>query len=125
MENIDARVTISPATSIIYLKTAVLERWNMKEGKPKILIVIFTVICALFAVISAFSRQLLTLYLAIKYNGDIKNTGSIEISGNPHGPTVVWIQEKCQSYLFTAVFALIAISGIIYLVALKRKKRYG
>jgi Na+-transporting methylmalonyl-CoA/oxaloacetate decarboxylase beta subunit len=97
----------------------------MKKEKSTKMIAIFTVICALVSLISAFFSSLLPLYLFYKFNMDTRSAGSIGIIGGADGPTAVYVSGQSSSHLFSAIFALLAVLGIIYLVIAKYKKNHN
>lgn len=92
-----------------------------KQIKDKV-IAICTALCALIAIFSALSDMLLSLYLYNRFNINAKNAGSTGIIGGADGPTAVFISGEISSDWFTAVFAFLAVLGIIYLVINKYKK---
>ena len=87
-----------------------------------IIITALTVICALIALVSAFSGPLLSLYLSNKFNIDTKDASSIGIIGGADGPTAIFVSEHNNSHWFTAVFALLTILGVIYLLKTKHSE---
>lgn len=89
------------------------------------MIAIFTVICAFAAFISAFFSYLLPLFLSYKFNTDTRNAGSIGVIGGADGPTAIYVSGQSSSHLFTAIFTLLAILGIVYLVIAKHKKTHS
>ncbi|MFY9380670.1 MAG: sodium ion-translocating decarboxylase subunit beta [Eubacteriales bacterium] len=85
---------------------------------------IFTVLCALMAFVSVFPQIIFSLYLSNKYNVDTANASTVGIIGGADGPTAIFISGQI-SYLFTAVFVLLTILGIIYLVINKYKQNHN
>lgn len=94
----------------------------MKRRKTNIVVAVFTVICGIISLVSAFFKPLLTLYLANKSNIDIKNAASVGIIGGADGPTAIFISDQGKSSWFTVVFALLTILGAVYLFFEKYKK---
>jgi len=94
----------------------------MKGKTLKVVVAVFTVIFAILAIVSAFSGLLLKLYLSREFNMDMKDAASIGIIGGADGPTVIFLSGNIPSGLHTAIFALLAVSGIIYLVVERFKK---
>lgn len=94
----------------------------MKKGKTTKIITILTIVCALIALISAFSDSLLALYLSYKFNMDTRDASSVGIIGGADGPTAIYVSGQISSHWFTIIFALLTILGIIYLVITKYKK---
>ncbi|TZE80683.1 sodium ion-translocating decarboxylase subunit beta [Calorimonas adulescens] len=97
----------------------------MKKEKIMKAIAILTILCGLFTFISVLSSYLLPLYLSYKFNIDTRNAGSIGIIGGADGPTAIYVSGQFSSHLFTAIFALLTILGIIYLVIAKYKKNHN
>jgi len=93
----------------------------MKKSKS-IIIAALTVICALIALTGAFSGPLLALYLSYKFKINAKDAGSIGIIGGADGPTAIFVSGHNNSHWFTAIFALLAILGVIYLLKTKHSK---
>ncbi|NLG87765.1 MAG: sodium ion-translocating decarboxylase subunit beta [Clostridiaceae bacterium] len=93
----------------------------MKKLKP-VIIAALTVICALAALVSAFSGPLLSKYLTYKFNINAKDAGSIGIIGGADGPTAVFVSGHAGTYWVAAVFALLAILGVIYLLKTRFSK---
>jgi Na+-transporting methylmalonyl-CoA/oxaloacetate decarboxylase beta subunit len=81
----------------------------MKKEISTRTITIFTVICALVALISAFSRYLLSLYLSFKFKIDTRDASSIGIIGGADGPTAIFLSRKSSFPLFTVVFCSLVI----------------
>ena len=83
---------------------------------------VFTVICVTAVVMSASYNYLLPLYLSYKFNEDFRGASSIGIIGGADGPTSIYLSSFLPSNI-TAIFALFATVGIIYLVIAKRKNK--
>jgi Na+-transporting methylmalonyl-CoA/oxaloacetate decarboxylase beta subunit len=92
------------------------------KKQVSIIITTLTVICALAALVSAFSGPLLSLYLSNKFSIDTKDASSIGIIGGADGPTAIFVSGHNNSQWFTAVFALLTILGVIYLLKTKHSK---
>ncbi|NLY44035.1 MAG: sodium ion-translocating decarboxylase subunit beta [Clostridiaceae bacterium] len=97
----------------------------MRKEKAEKIIIVFTVISALVAFISAFFSLLLPLYLSKKFNTDARNAGSIGIIGGADGPTAVFVSGKSSFPLLTVISVLLAIPGIIYLVVAKYREKHN
>jgi len=101
----------------------------MKNEKPiKVkAITIFTVLCGIITFISIFLGRLLPLYLSHKFNAGTGNvgSGSVGIIGGADGPTAVFVSGQSSFHLFTAIFALLTILGVIYLVVIRYKKNHN
>jgi len=92
-----------------------------KSIKVKV-ISIFTVLCALIVLINVSLSLLLPFYLSYKYNIDTRDAHSVEIIGSADGLTSVFVSGHSSLHWYTAVFALLTVLGIIYLVNNKRNK---
>ncbi|HAA25909.1 MAG TPA: hypothetical protein DCE11_07320 [Ruminiclostridium sp.] len=92
------------------------------KKQVSIIITTLTVICALAALVSAFSGPLLSLYLSYKFNVNTKDASSIGIIGGADGPTAVFVSGHVNSHWFTVVFAMLTILGIVYLLKTKHSK---
>lgn len=98
----------------------------MKKAKLSAkIVIIFTAICALVAFISALFSFLLPLYLTYKFNIDTRDASSIGSIGGADGPTAIFLSGQSSSRLFTAIFSLLTILGIIYLIFTKHKKNHN
>ncbi len=102
----------------------------MKKGLATKPVATLTAICALIALVSAFSDRLLLLYLSLRFKTDINNlnvnikeASSIGIIGGADGPTSIFLSGKPDTLWITFVSAALAILGIIYLCIAKRAKR--
>lgn len=93
----------------------------MKKQKT-IIISILTVICALIAITSAFAGPLLSKYLSYKFSINTKDLGSIGIIGGADGPTAIFVTGHINFYWVTAVFSLLTILGVIFLIKINRTK---
>ncbi len=98
---------------------------SLKREKSTRMVTVFTVICALVAFIGLFSTYLLTLYLSYKFKMDTRDAGSIGIIGGADGPTTIYISSQLNLRLFTAIFVLLTILGVIYLFVIKYKKNHN
>jgi len=92
----------------------------MNNKRIERLIFIFTVICGAAALINAAYYYLLPIYLSYKFNADLRGASSIGIIGGADGPTSIFVASS-QSPNITAIFALLAVAGVIYLINAKRK----
>jgi len=88
-------------------------------------ITVFTVLCALIAFIGVFADFLLPLYLSYKYNVNTRDASSIGIIGGADGPTAVFISGQFPFRLFTIIFVLLAILGMVYLLINKYSKNHN
>ncbi|MDF2545095.1 MAG: gcdB1 [Herbinix sp.] len=58
----------------------------------------------------------------MKYNTDFSDASSIGIIGGADGPTTIYVANS-KAPGFTALFALLSIVGIIYIIRTKRKNK--
>jgi len=94
----------------------------MNNKSIKKLVFIFTVICGALALINTAYCYLLPMYLSYKFNTDLKSASSIGIIGGADGPTSIFVASSQSPKLnITAIFALLTVVGIIYLINAKRK----
>lgn len=85
-----------------------------KQGLQKI-VTIITIISIVITIISLGFNLILPKYLAYKLNGELGTVSSIGIIGGVDGPTAVYITSQLSPYIFTYIFLLISIAGILYL----------
>ncbi|MSU00340.1 hypothetical protein [Tissierella pigra] len=85
-----------------------------KQGFQKI-VTIITIISIVITIISLGFNLILPKYLAYKLNGELGTVSSIGIIGGVDGPTAVYITSQLSPYIFTYIFLLISIAGILYL----------
>ena len=83
---------------------------------------VFTAICVAATALSAVYNYLLPLYLSYKFNMDLRGASSIGIIGGADGPTSIYVSSSLLPNI-TAIFALLAAAGIIYLFFDKRKNK--
>ena len=72
--------------------------------------------------LSGVYNYLLPLYLSYKFNMDLRGASSIGIIGGADGPTSIYVSSSLFPNI-TAIFALLAAAGIIYLFFDKRKNK--
>ncbi len=94
----------------------------MKEKKRTI--TILTIVCALIAFLSGYSRSLLALYLAHKKFNIDGDAVAVGIIGGADGPTAIYISSNFSTLWITIIFSLLTILGITYLVISKYKKNH-
>jgi len=95
----------------------------MKKERKVRVITVFTVLCGSIALICTFSKQLLALYLARKFNIDTKNASSVGIIGSADGPTAIFVSGQSFKHWFTAASSVLTILGILYLVFNQYKEK--
>jgi Na+-transporting methylmalonyl-CoA/oxaloacetate decarboxylase beta subunit len=83
-------------------------------------VMIFTVICGAAAAIGIAYEFLLPLYLSYKFKSDLSDASAIGIIGGADGPTTIYLSGSVSPGI-TALFAVLAATGIAYLVITKRK----
>ena len=82
----------------------------MKEQRLRKLITIFTVIAVSITIISIGF-----MYLSYRLNNEVGKVSSIGIIGSADGPTAIYITWKLSPYVFTVIFLLLLIAGVLYL----------
>ncbi len=90
-------------------------------NKKKKVVILFTVLCALTAVLNVSYNYLMPIYLSYKLNMDLRDAKTIGIIGGADGPTAIFVANSQSSFLITAIFTLLSIIGIAYLIISKRK----
>ena len=88
----------------------------MRKKKLNKIITVLTIISTLITIISASFKPLLLIYIHIKFKMDTRDASAVGIIGGADGPTAIFLGNKSGFLLFTIVFALLSISGIIYLI---------
>jgi Na+-transporting methylmalonyl-CoA/oxaloacetate decarboxylase beta subunit len=83
-------------------------------------VMIFTVICGAAAAISLLYEYLLPLYLSYKFKTDLSDASSIGIIGGADGPTTIFVSGSVSPGV-TALFAVLTVIGIVYLIIAKRR----
>lgn len=86
-------------------------------------ITILTVICIMVTINNLAFNFLLPIYLSYKFQTDLKGASSIGVIGGADGPTSIYLSSQQSPGTITAIFALLSIVGIIYLIFVKRTKR--
>lgn len=97
----------------------------MKNAKLTNVITILTIICALITFIGGFFGYILPLYLSCKSNTYINNVDSLDVIGGADGPTAIFISSQFPFHLLTAIFGLLTIIGIMYVVITKYKEKHN
>lgn len=95
----------------------------MKNERTNRIIIILTAISIFIALFSVGYKFLLPLYLSIKYQMDLCGASSIGIIGCADGPTSIFVSNQQSFFLIGAIFALLSIAGIAYIIIGKRRLR--
>ncbi len=84
------------------------------------IIAFFTVISILITIFNLSFRYLLPLLLTTK-DKTLKPPKSVGIIGGADGPTSIILSDVMSSVLFTVIFSILAVSGILYLFLTSKK----
>jgi len=95
----------------------------MKNERIYKTITIFTIISVIVTLINLAYSFLLPIYLSYKFQIDLREASSIGIIGGADGPTSIYLSSQQSPHIITAIFALLSIIGIIYILFHKRDKR--
>ena len=93
----------------------------MKKTIIKV-IFILTVSCGLITMLNLSVLYILPVYLSYKYKINVKDAAATGIIGGADGPSAIFISGQTSQW-FTALFALLTVSGILCLVINRFKKR--
>ena len=90
----------------------------MKKERLRKVVTVLTIIAIMITLISVGFHFLLPKYLSCKYNIQAGNADSIGIIGGADGPTAIFVASGTSSstYILTAIFALLSIGGILYVL---------
>jgi Na+-transporting methylmalonyl-CoA/oxaloacetate decarboxylase beta subunit len=97
----------------------------MKKEKSIKVIAVLTITFALIAFIAGFFSYILPFYLSYKSNMYINNVDSVDVIGGADGPTAIFISSQFPFHLLTAIFGLLTIIGIMYVVITKYKEKHN
>lgn len=97
----------------------------MNKEKSTKVITILTLGCALIFFISGFFSYILPSYLSHRASEAISYVDSQEIIGGADGPTAIFITGQFPYHWLTAIFGLLTLLGIIYIVVNKSKRNYN
>ncbi len=92
----------------------------MKYKKIKKVTIALTVICIIATVINVSFMYLLPKYIINKIDR-ASDISSIAIIGAADGPTSILVGSSSSFYLITTILALLSITGIVFLIFIKRK----
>lgn len=93
-----------------------------KLGKNKItkVVTVFTIIFVILTLVSVFQNFIMPIYPLSKLQKQIGRSNSIGIIGGADGPTAIYVANKSSVYIFIAIFALLSITGVLYLFHIKK-----
>lgn len=91
----------------------------MQRKKLNKIIKILTIISALITIVSASFRYLLRLYVKFKFKINIKDASAVGVIGGADGPTMILLESNSHRHIFTLIFAVFSILGMIYLITEK------
>lgn len=82
---------------------------------------IATILCLVITMCSVLYKQLLLLYLSLKYRSDFSDASAIGIIGGADGPTAIYVSNSNSFPLLSIIFMSLTMIGIIYLHFTKKK----
>mgnify|MGYP000901805421 CR=1 FL=1 len=88
-------------------------------NKEKVVGVI-TIISAIVTLVSELFYFILPFILSHSFQLTSGKSGSIGIIGGADGPTAIYVANKSSVYIFIAIFALLSITGVLYLFHIKK-----
>jgi Na+-transporting methylmalonyl-CoA/oxaloacetate decarboxylase beta subunit len=65
---------------------------------------------------------LLPMYLSYKFHKDLSDASSIGIIGGADGPTTIFVSGSQYTPTINAIFTLLSVIGILYLILTRRNK---
>ncbi|MDD2496557.1 MAG: sodium ion-translocating decarboxylase subunit beta [Desulfitobacteriaceae bacterium] len=89
---------------------------NIKRDKSTQVVFILTVIAAATTLVCAAADILIPMYLKYKFHSNEIGADSVGIIGGADGPTAIYITSQFSSHLFTVIFALLTVTGVLYLI---------
>ena len=92
----------------------------MEKGKFTKVFSMVTIVTTIITFTSVTVSSLIPVYLSYKYHIYSSKVGSIGVIGGADGPTAIFVTNQSSPHLFTIVFALISMVGIIYLILVKK-----
>lgn len=92
----------------------------MEKVKSRKTVIIFTIISTIITLVSVGFNFSILRYLSYKSDVKVAQASSIAIIGGADGPTAVYIASRLSPHIFTGVFGLISIAGMIYLFFSKK-----
>lgn len=95
----------------------------MKNERTNMMVTTVTVISIFITLITGGYDFILPLYYSIKYKMDLNGASSIGIIGGADGPTSILLTGNPYIYYIRALFALISIVGISYIILSKRNNK--
>jgi len=86
-------------------------------------IAILTILFAIITVISIGFNLLIPIFITHRFNIDTDGVSSIGIIGSADGPTSIFVAGTSYPYVFTSIFALLTILGLLYLFVTRKQQR--
>lgn len=89
--------------------------------KSRKIIIALTVVTSVITIINASWKFIMRLYIQYSFQIDTDNSASsIGIIGGADGPTAIFISGHQHSSIFTIIFALLSVAGVIYLLVTRK-----
>jgi Na+-transporting methylmalonyl-CoA/oxaloacetate decarboxylase beta subunit len=95
----------------------------LKEGKHRKVVTIFTIMAITITLITVVLHYGISLYLSYKFKINTANASSIGIIGGSDGPTAIFLTGTLDLKLTSAIFAVVSLIGVLYLIFIKRQQR--
>jgi Na+-transporting methylmalonyl-CoA/oxaloacetate decarboxylase beta subunit len=93
----------------------------LKVKKVEKIIIALTVATSIITIISASWKFIMRLYIQYRFQIDTDNSASsIGIIGGADGPTSIFISGYPYSGIFTIIFALLSVAGVVYLLVIRK-----
>jgi len=95
----------------------------MEKKKSTKIVIILTIISTIITLVSVSFNFLMPLCLSYKLHGKVDGASSIGIIGGADGPTAIYIASRLSPHVFTGIFGLFSIAGMVYLFFTKKVKK--
>lgn len=97
---------------------------SAKEKMFRKIIIALTVVTSIITIVSASWKFIMRIYIQYRFQISTDNSASsIGIIGGADGPTAIFISGYSYSGIFTIIFALLSVAGVIYLLATRKANR--
>ena len=84
------------------------------------MVTLFTIIFIIMTLISICHNFIMLISPFFKLQKQIGSSNSVAIIGGADGPTALYITNEPSLHIFTVIFALLSIAGVLYLSHIKR-----
>lgn len=92
----------------------------MKNSKIMKIVTFSTIIFVLISFISICLNILIPMYVSYKFDKEVNDSNSTAIIGGADGPTSIFIASNNNGYVFTIIFALLSLAGVIFIIYTKK-----